>query len=39
MPRQACLDVSVALHHIMVLGINKAYIFKDKEDISQPGYQ
>jgi putative transposase len=31
MPRQARLDVPGALHHIMVRGINKAYIFDDDE--------
>lgn len=32
MPRQARLDVPGALHHIMVRGINKTDIFKDKRD-------
>ena len=32
MPRQARLDVSGALHHIMVRGINKADIFEDEQD-------
>ena len=32
MPRQARLDVSGALHHIMVRGINKSDIFKDDQD-------
>ncbi len=32
MPRQARLDVSGALHHIMVRGINKSEIFKDDQD-------
>src|SRR3990172_1868045 len=32
MPRQARLDVSGALHHIMVRGINKSVIFKDTRD-------
>ena len=31
-PRQACLDVPDALHHIMVRGINKYAIFKDDQD-------
>src|SRR4030043_68130 len=32
MPRQARLDISGALHHIMVRGINKSAIFKDDQD-------
>jgi len=32
MSRQARLDVSGALHHIMVRGINKSSIFKDDQD-------
>lgn len=32
MPRQARLDVSGALHHIMVRGINQSDIFKDDQD-------
>src|SRR4030043_236961 len=32
MPRQARLDISGALHHIMVRGINKSVIFKDDQD-------
>ncbi len=32
MPRQARLDVSGALHHIMVRGINKSTIFEDDQD-------
>ncbi|MBI5633029.1 MAG: transposase, partial [Nitrospirae bacterium] len=32
MPRQARLDISGALHHIMVRGINKADIFDDDQD-------
>ena len=32
MPRKARLDVSGALHHIMVRGINKSDIFKDDQD-------
>jgi hypothetical protein len=32
MPRQARLDISSALHHIIVRGINKANIFYDNED-------
>lgn len=32
MPRQARLDVSGALHHIMVRGIDKTNIFRDDED-------
>ncbi|MCD4812981.1 transposase [bacterium] len=32
MPRQARLDISGALHHIMVRGINKSAIFKDRQD-------
>jgi putative transposase len=32
MPRQARLDISGALHHIMVRGIDKMSIFKDNGD-------
>jgi REP element-mobilizing transposase RayT len=32
MPRQARLDASGALHHIMVRGINESAIFKDDPD-------
>jgi len=32
MPRQPRLDMSGALHHIMVRGINKTDIFKDDQD-------
>ena len=32
MPRQQNLDVSGALHHIMVRGINKASLFEDDEN-------
>jgi hypothetical protein len=32
MPRQARLDFSGALHHIMVRGINKTAIFDDDQD-------
>jgi len=32
MPRQARLDISGALRHIMVRGINKADIFDDDQD-------
>jgi REP element-mobilizing transposase RayT len=32
MPRQARLDVSGALHHIMVRGIDKSNIFRDAQD-------
>jgi putative transposase len=32
MPRQARLDISGALHHIMVRGINRSSIFKDDQD-------
>jgi putative transposase len=32
MPRQARLDITGALHHIMVRGINKAVIFEDDQD-------
>ena len=32
MPRQARLDVSGALHHIMVRGIDKSKIFRDEQD-------
>ena len=32
MPRQARLDISGALHHIMVRGIDKTSIFRDDED-------
>jgi len=35
MPRQARLDTTGALHHIMVRGINKAAIFKDDQDRSR----
>ena len=35
MPRQACLDVPGALHHIMVRGINKSSIFEDDQDKSR----
>ncbi len=31
MPRQARLDISGALHHIMVRGINKSAIFEDDQ--------
>ncbi|MFA4919386.1 MAG: transposase [Thermodesulfovibrionales bacterium] len=32
MPRQARLDISGALHHVMVRGIDKMSIFKDNGD-------
>jgi putative transposase len=32
MPRQARLDVPGALHHIMIRGIDKSKIFKDRQD-------
>lgn len=32
MPRQARLDIAGALHHIMVRGIDRSKIFKDKQD-------
>ena len=32
MPRQARLDIPGALHHIMIRGINKSVIFRNKED-------
>ncbi len=32
MPRQARLDVSGALHHIMIRGVNRGDIFNDKQD-------
>lgn len=32
MPRQARLDISGALHHIMVRGINRSTIFDDEDD-------
>ncbi len=32
MPRQARLDVPGALHHIMVLGINRSAIFEDDQN-------
>src|SRR4030043_2402645 len=32
MPRQARLDISGALHHIMVRGVNKSDIFEDDQD-------
>ncbi len=32
MPRQARLDASGALHHVMVRGINKSVIFADDQD-------
>ena len=32
MPRQARLDISATLQHIMVRGINKSDIFKDDQD-------
>jgi putative transposase len=35
MPRQARLDISGALHHIMVRGIDKMSIFKSNEDKEQ----
>jgi len=35
MPRQARLDISGALHHIMVRGINKSTIFEDDQDRAQ----
>jgi putative transposase len=31
MPRRARLDVTGALHHIMVRGINKSAIFDDED--------
>jgi len=31
-PRQARLDISGALHHIMVRGINQSDIFEDDQD-------
>jgi hypothetical protein len=35
MPRQARLDIPGALHHVMVLGINKTVIFGDDQDRTQ----
>lgn len=35
MPRQARLDATEALHHIMVRGINRAVIFADSRDREQ----
>jgi len=32
MPRQARLDVSGALHHIMIRGVNRGDLFNDKQD-------
>jgi hypothetical protein len=33
MPRQARLDTTGALHHIMVRGINKTDIFRDENEL------
>lgn len=35
MPRKARLDITGALHHIMVRGINKTAIFEDEQDMSR----